>query len=48
MKFKIYNGGAYEDSFVVEGDTIEEIREIANREIEKRGWENCWSEQKEE
>lgn len=47
MKFKIHYNGAYEDEIVVEGDNIEEIREQALAECDKRGWqyENCWSEQ---
>lgn len=46
MKFKIYYNGRYEDEIVVEGDTIEEIKEIAFSECEKRGWDanDCWSE----
>ena len=46
MKFIIHNGdGEYEDSLVIEGDSIEEIRAIAERETEKRGWKDCWSEE---
>mgnify|MGYP000939576164 CR=1 FL=1 len=46
MKFKIGYNGKYEDEFIVEGDTIEEIREIVFAEVERRGWESkdCWSE----
>jgi hypothetical protein len=45
MKFIIHNGD--EDSIVIEAETIEELREIASRESNKRGWKesNCWSEQ---
>lgn len=32
------------DSFVVEADTIEEIREVANREVAARGARFPWSE----
>lgn len=46
MIFKIYYNGKYEDDIVIEGDTIEEVKEIAFHECEKRGWESkdCWSE----
>lgn len=46
MKFKIHYDGAYSDELVIEGDTIEEIKEQAYAESNKRGWEtrNCWSE----
>lgn len=35
-----------EDNVIIEGDTIEEIRETVNIEMDKRGWleENCWTE----
>ena len=47
MKFIIHYNGEYEDSIVIEGNTIEEIREKAFVEGDKRGWnrEDCWSEQ---
>ena len=45
MKFRIHNGGEYEDSLVIEGETIEEIRVIAEKETNKRGWKDCWSEE---
>jgi len=47
MKFIIHYDGRYEDSIVIEGDDIEEIRERAFVEEESRGWkpENCWSEE---
>ena len=50
MKYKIHYNGSYEDEIVVSGDTIEEIREQAFYEGDKRGWEkeNCWSEEIEE
>ena len=44
MKFRIHDGLS-EDSIVIEGDTIEELQEIANRETVKRGWKDCWSEE---
>lgn len=44
MKFRIHNG-EYEDDIVIEGGTIEEIKELAKRETEKRGWKDCWSEE---
>lgn len=46
MKFKlcfIYEDGS-EDSLVVEGETIEEIREIAIYEKETREAKDAWSE----
>lgn len=33
------------DSFVIEGDTIEEIRQQAAAEVEQRGATDAWSEQ---
>ena len=47
MKFRIHYNGEYEDSIVITGNTIEEIREKAFAEGDKRGWnrEDCWSEQ---
>ncbi len=44
MKFIIHNG-TYEDELVVEGETLEDVRREAHRETEKRGWEDCWSEE---
>lgn len=46
MKFRIHYNGRYEDSFVVEADTLGEVRVISLRERDKRGWEpeKCWSE----
>ncbi len=46
MKLQIFYNGEYEDSFVIEGDTIEEIREKVKQETNKRGWKeaDCWSE----
>lgn len=47
MKFKINYNGNYEDSINIEADTIEEIREIALSECNKRGWDiqYCWREE---
>ena len=46
MKFEIWYNGKYEDNIIIEGDTIEEIREQAFVETEKRGWDkkDCHSE----
>lgn len=45
MRYKICNI-KYDDFIIVEGETIEEIREIAMNENNKRGWQDkdCWSE----
>jgi len=47
LKFKINYSGKYEDSIVIQGETIEEIGKKTNQEIKKRNWkrENCNSEQ---
>ena len=46
MKFEIHGSiNEYEDSIIIEGESIEEIKEIAKRETSKRSWTNCWSEQ---
>lgn len=46
MKFKIhFTTGDTEDSIVVSGDTIEEIREKADIETKKRNGTDCWSEE---
>jgi len=44
MKFRIHNR-KYEDYIVIEGETIEEIKEIAKHETGVRGWEDkdMWS-----
>ena len=46
MKYKITNT-KYEDSLIVEADTIEEIRGFAIAESAKRNWdsEDCFSEE---
>jgi hypothetical protein len=50
MKFKIhFEVGDFLDFFVVEGETIEKIKEIAKKETESRGLDeqknNLWSEE---
>ncbi len=47
MKFLIHGEDAAgnEDSLVIEGDTIEELKVIAAQETEKRGWIDFWSEE---
>lgn len=47
MKFKIHYNGSYEDSIIIEGIDMEEIIEIAEKELKDRGWDNecCWSEE---
>ena len=47
MKFRIhYKVNGYEDSVIIEGDLIEEIREKAYAFTDERGAarEDCWSE----
>ena len=47
MKFRIhYKVNGYEDSVIIEGDRIEEIREKAYAFTDERGAarEDCWSE----
>ena len=46
MKAVIHYSGAYEDRIIVEADSIEELRELAFAEVNRRGWEfeRCWSE----
>lgn len=48
MRFRInYVIGGNEDSIIIERDTIEEVREVAKVEMEKRGVDlsTCWSEE---
>lgn len=50
MKFKIhFSIGDYDDYFVVEGETIDEIKEKAKYETDRRGLSeeknNLWSEE---
>ena len=47
MKFVIHwSKGGFEDSLMVSGETIDEMRTQVQLEMEKRGWkeEDCWSE----
>lgn len=45
MKFRIHGTvGDYEDSIIIQGETIEELQKIAKKETDKRNWENMWSE----
>ena len=39
MKAKIFYHGRYEDEIIIEAETIEELREKAKIEIDKRLWE---------
>ena len=39
LKFTIHYNGKYEDSILITGETIEEIREQALSECNKRGWD---------
>ena len=43
MKYQLnYDKDGYQDSIIIEGLTIEEIKSIADSEIEIRGWdESC-------
>jgi len=44
LRFRIYGwNGVAEDSIDLEAETVEEIRGMAKRETEKRGWTDCWS-----
>jgi hypothetical protein len=47
MKFRIHHGDKDEDSFIVEGETVEDIRKKADKEMNKHGWklEDMWSEE---
>lgn len=45
MKVKInYEVNDTEDSIILEADTVEELRIIANREMKRRNAVNYWSE----
>ena len=46
MKAIIHYDGDYIDAITVQADTLEELKEIALRETDFRGWErkHCWSE----
>ncbi len=47
MTFKIHfeHADGTEDSVIVEGETIEEIREEAEKQIAARNGQNPWSEE---
>lgn len=46
MRFKIhFTVNGVEDDVIVYGDTLEEIRDRANREVESRGGTDPWSEE---
>jgi transcriptional regulator len=36
MKYKVQYG--FEEAYIVEGETIDEIKETASKELDKRGW----------
>ena len=44
MKAVIHYSGVCEDRIIVEADSIEELRELAFAEANRRGWEfeRCW------
>jgi hypothetical protein len=46
LKFRINYNGRYSDEIIIEAETIEEIKQIAFEECEKRNWNtsDCWSE----
>ena len=46
MQYRIHYDGRYQDSLVIQADTIEEIREKAHAQCAHRGWneDDCWSE----
>lgn len=45
--FRIYGEDPQgnEDSIVLHGDAIDDIKIQADHEISKRNWTNCWSEE---
>ncbi len=50
MEFAIhYEVDGYEDKYIISGDTVEEVREANQVEMQRRGLHeynnNCWSEQ---
>ena len=47
MTYRIYYNGNYEDSVLISGDSMEEIKEKANLETEARNWDKkyCWAEE---
>ena len=44
MKFRIHGGHLNNDSFIVEGNTVDECRTLANEGTDQRGWTTPWSE----
>lgn len=46
LKFRIHYNGRYSDEIIIEGETVEEVREFVYQECEKRNWDtgDCWSE----
>lgn len=50
MRFRIYGTAPCgdEDSIIVEGETLEEVREKASTETGVRNWINLWSEELDE
>ena len=47
MRFRIHfeHVDGSEDSFVIEGDDLEELKGIADSEVSKRGGVNPWAEE---
>ena len=45
--FRINYSGEYEDSFIIRGYSLEEIRNKVLEACKERGWDidNCWSEE---
>jgi len=45
MKYKVCYNGKYEDSIEIEEETLEEIKERAFLETQRRGWDSkdCYS-----
>lgn len=46
MRVIVHYNGDYKDELTIDGDSLEEIMEIADKECELRRWERlkCWSE----
>ena len=38
-----FNVGEYQDSMIVEGETLDEIRQIVDKELKKRGATYLWA-----
>jgi hypothetical protein len=47
MRFKIHYtlADGYEDSIIIEGDSIDQLRKLAEEEVEARGGTDPWSEE---